>query len=79
MKRSGTPIDIRDIDGKMICVGDLVTYDFDDNTSYFEVIYHEGKFRKKYQNWDIDSVPYPEITEGDRDLLRYVILPALDL
>lgn len=41
-----------DITGRQICVGDTVTYDFEDNTSQFVVVFENNAFRKKYDNWD---------------------------
>ena len=43
---------ILDIDGNMICLGDKVMYDFDDEDSVFTVIFEEACFRKYYEEWD---------------------------
>lgn len=48
----GTPTHTKDINGKTICLGDIITYDYDDNTLEFEVIFEDNAFRKKYKRWD---------------------------
>ncbi len=48
----GFPTHSIDIKGKRICLGDKVTYDFDDNTSSFIVVFEENAFRKKFKNMD---------------------------
>lgn len=49
---AGFPTHSIDITGKQICLGDKVTYDFDDNTSSFIVVFENNAFRKKYPKWD---------------------------
>lgn len=49
---AGFPTHSIDITGKQICLGDKVTYDFDDNTSSFVVVFENNAFRKKYPRWD---------------------------
>ena len=49
---NGFPTHSFDINGKQICLGDKVTYDFDDNTSSFIVVFENNAFRKKYSRWD---------------------------
>lgn len=48
----GFPTHTTDITGKTIKLGDVVGYDFDDNTSFFEVVFEENAFRKKYKIWN---------------------------
>lgn len=48
----GFPTHSVDIEGSLICVGDIVTYDFEDNTAKFEVVFEANAFRKKYKRWD---------------------------
>jgi hypothetical protein len=48
---AGFPTHSVDITGKTICLGDKVTYNFDDNTSSFVVIFENNAFRKKYPRW----------------------------
>lgn len=49
---AGFPTHSQDINGKTICLGDKVTYDFEDNTSSFIVVFENNAFRKKYPRWD---------------------------
>jgi len=49
---AGFPTHSFDIDGKQICLGDKVTYDFDDNTLSFVVVFENNAFRKMYPKWD---------------------------
>lgn len=51
---AGLPTHSVDITGKCICLGDKVTYDFDDNTSSFVVVFENNAFRKKYPKWPKD-------------------------
>ena len=48
----GFPTHSKDISGKQICLGDKVTYNFDDNTSSFVVVFENNAFRKKYPKWE---------------------------
>jgi hypothetical protein len=41
-----------DVTGKIICLGDKVTYDYDDSTSFFIVVFENNAFRKKYPVWE---------------------------
>lgn len=50
--KKGFPTHSKDIAGKTICLGDKVTYDFDDNTISFVVVFENNAFRKKYPKWD---------------------------
>lgn len=50
----GSPTCTVDITGQRLLVGSIVTYDFDDNTSFFTVVYENNAFRKEYPNWDPD-------------------------
>jgi hypothetical protein len=54
----GYPSSIKDITNKPICIGDIVTFDSEDNTSFFEVVFDDNCFRKKYPHWD-NSEPLP--------------------
>ena len=58
----GFPTHTKDITGRQICLGDKVTYDFDDNTSSFEVVFENNAFRKSYPTWD---------QENEKPLLEY--------
>ena len=49
---AGFPTHSIDITGRRICLGDKVSYDFDDNTSSFVVVFENNAFRKKYPRWD---------------------------
>ena len=49
--QKGFPTHTKDISGKKICLGDKVTYDFEDNTSWFIVVFENNAFRKKYPGW----------------------------
>jgi hypothetical protein len=49
---AGFPTHSIDINGKQICLGDKVTYDFDDNTLSFVVVFENNAFRKKYPRWN---------------------------
>lgn len=49
---AGFPTHSVDITGKRICLGDEVTYDFDDEHSKFIVVFEDNAFRKKYKRWD---------------------------
>lgn len=49
----GFPTHTKDITGKLICLGDIVDYDFkDDDSCPFEVVFEDNAFRKKYKKWD---------------------------
>lgn len=50
----GFPTHSIDINGNTICLGDTVTYDFDDSTTNdnFIVVFELNAFRKKYRGWD---------------------------
>ena len=52
MLEAGFPTHSIDITGKRICLGDKVTYDFDDNTTNFIVVFENNAFRKQYPKWD---------------------------
>ena len=52
IKYAGFPTHSIDINGKQICLGDKVTYDFHDNTSSFVVVFENNAFRKKYPRWN---------------------------
>ena len=52
MLEKGFPTHSVDINGQVICLGDVVTYDFEDNTRVFEVVFEDNAFRKKYEKWD---------------------------
>jgi len=62
----GFPTHTIDINGNVICLGDIVGYDFDDSTksSYFEVVFEQNAFRKKYKRWD-KSLPKPMLGFGN--------------
>ncbi len=47
----GFPTHTKDIDGKQICLGDICTYDFEDNETNFVVVFEDNAFRKKYKRW----------------------------
>lgn len=49
---AGFPTHSIDITGRQICLGDKVTYDFQDNTSSFVVVFENNAFRKKYPRRD---------------------------
>ena len=49
---AGFPTHSVDITGKTICLGDKVTYDFDDDISSFVVVFENNAFRKKYPRWN---------------------------
>lgn len=53
----------KDISGRLIKVGDIVGYDFDDESSLFEVVFEGGEFRKKYEGWD-NTLPKPLLEQG---------------
>lgn len=61
----GFPTHTKDITGRQICLGDKVTYDFDDNTSSFEVVFEDNAFRKKYRGWD-RTLEKPILEYGNR-------------
>jgi len=61
----GFPTQTKDITGKQILVGSIVTYDFEDNTSYFRVVYENNAFRKEYPNWD-QELEKPLLEYGKR-------------
>jgi len=60
---NGFPTHTTDITGRVICLGDLVTYDFDDNTDTFEVVFEQNAFRKKYKGWN-KHTPRPLLEYG---------------
>lgn len=65
-----------DINGRVICLGDKVTYDFEDNTSEFIVVFEENAFRKKYPKWE-KSLPKPMLEWGKQALeLRMKIIES---
>jgi hypothetical protein len=47
----GFPTHSTDINGKPIRLGDYLTYDFNDNETFFQVVFEDNAFRKKYRNW----------------------------
>jgi len=61
----GFPTQTKDITGKQILVGSIVTYDFEDNTSYFRVVFENNAFRKEYPNWD-QELEKPLLEYGKR-------------
>lgn len=78
MKQSTLPKGFRthsiDVDGKVIRIGDRVTYDFDDNTSEFEVVFEDNAFRKKYPEWD-NTLVRPIIEFGsDAEKMRLKVI-----
>ncbi len=53
----GFPTHSIDLTGKIICLGDVVDYDFEgDDPCPFEVIFEDNAFRKKYINSEWDEV-----------------------
>ena len=60
----GFPTHTTDITGMRICLGDKVTYDFDDNTCSFIVVFELNAFRKKYKDWD-KTIPKPLLEYGN--------------
>lgn len=49
----GFPTHTKDINGEVICLGDIVDYAFEgDDPCPFEVIFEQNAFRKKYKKWD---------------------------
>ena len=61
----GFPIHSIDITGQQICLGDHVTYDFEDTTSSFVVVFENNAFRKKYKKWN-KSLEKPILEYGDQ-------------
>lgn len=41
----------KDINGRDIVLGDIVTHDFEGEDSRFTVVFEDGAFRKQYPNW----------------------------
>lgn len=52
--KKGTPTHTRDINGDIICLGDICRYD-DESEAEFVVIFEDNAFRKRFLNWDNDS------------------------
>lgn len=48
----GFPTHTTDINGQTIKLGDIVGYDFDGDSTVFEVVFENNAFRKKYKKWD---------------------------
>jgi hypothetical protein len=70
----GYPTSTKDINGKTICNGDFVTYDFDDNTCSFQVIFEENAFRQKIEPWNKTN-GYPALEFGGiAEILRFKII-----
>jgi hypothetical protein len=65
--QKGDPTHTVDINGKVICLGDKVGYDFDDSTSTFIVVFEDNAFRKKYSKWEKD-LEKPLLETGKRAL-----------
>lgn len=63
----GFPTHTQDINGQTIKLGDIVGYDFDDDSTVFEVIFEENAFRKLYKKWD-KLLPKPLLEYGDNAL-----------
>lgn len=64
----GFPTHTKDITGKVIKLGDVVMYDFEENTSSFVVVFEDNAFRKKYKKWD-KSLPKPLLETGEEALM----------
>ena len=43
----------KDINGRDIVLGDIVTHDFKGEDSRFTVVFEDGAFRKQYPNWEV--------------------------
>lgn len=63
----GFPTHTTDINGQVIKLGDIVKYDFDDDSTVFEVVFEENAFRKLYKKWD-KSLPKPLLEWGGQAL-----------
>jgi len=72
----GTPTHTTDINGNIICLGDIVGYDFDDTmkSEQFEVIFQDNAFRKKYKKWD-KTITKPILEFGkEAEYMRLIII-----
>lgn len=68
-KSIGFPSHTKDINGATIYTGDEVTYDFEDNTATFTVVFEHNAFRKKYYR-DIDDGNIKPMLEYGIDALK---------
>jgi len=78
---NGFPTHTKDINGNVICLGDIVGYDFDDSTksSYFEVVFEQNAFRKKRKRWD-KSLPKPMLEFGNEaKQMRLIIIKPIKI
>lgn len=58
----GFPTHTKDVNGQIICLGDIVDYDFKGDTPCpFEVVFEENAFRKKYEKLFEKDVQKPEL------------------
>ena len=72
----GFPTHTIDINGEVICLGDKVRHNFDDEpkSSYFIVVFEHNAFRKKYRKWDKSYVK-PILEYGyEANIMRLKIL-----
>lgn len=53
----------KDINGRDIVLGDIVTHEFEGDDSRFTVVFEDGAFRKQYQNWEV-GIERPLIEKG---------------
>lgn len=75
----GFPTHSTDITGRVICMGDIVTYDFDDNTNTFEVVFEQNAFRKKYKGWNsLNPRPLLEYGRDAQTMRLKVLKPAIE-
>lgn len=72
----GTPTGTKDITDKMICLGDIVKYDFEDEQTTFKVVFECNAFRKKYKNWrKVDLKPILNFSR-DAEVMRLTIIKS---
>jgi hypothetical protein len=55
--QKGYPTHTTDVNGEIIRLGDIVGYNNEGNTSFFEVVFLENAFRKRYLDWGDDIMP----------------------
>lgn len=74
----GFPTFTSDIEGNIIRLGDIVGYDFKDDTSIFKVVFEDNAFRKAYKGWS-RSLVKPILEFGrNAELMRLkIIVPIL--